>query len=1170
MTQPELNLKGFVFQELFTLSGLRKLDQKFLDHLKSADSYLYDQLMGYRQGKLSDPIEISQLLIECGPILEIFISELFDIKTSVQSMQESILIQNPIFAFKQHYVLRLARRMPHQQDLGESFQILDQWLEDQIIQHRLSHQLSEQIPVTDRELAVSQLGIFWLENNALNQQKIDRLAQWCAACLTTDSGKAAVANWVSFKLPNKLNYENLVHVKPKINDPISRLESPLDLNLRDGFKLTDPRMNSREALNEMHYCVYCHKTDGDFCSKGFPVKKNQRDLGLKINPLDEVLTGCPLEEKISEMHYLKKEGYGIAALAVVMIDNPTCPVTGHRICNDCMKACIYQKQDPVNIPQAETHILTDVLNLPWGVEIYDLLTRWNPLHKTQWVPKEYNGLKVLIMGMGPAGFTLAHYLLMEGFAVVGADGLKIEPLPSHVIEKPIYRYEDLKESLDNRIMAGFGGVAEYGITVRWDKNFLKLIYISLMRRPYFQVFGSVRFGGTLLVEDAWRLGFDHLAVAVGAGLPRELSIPGSLAPGMRQANDFLMALQLTGAAKETSMANLQVRLPAVVIGGGLTGIDTATEVQAYYIAQVEKVLKRYQALVNHYGEATVRKKFNPPELEILDEFLSHGKTVVMERDKAKQENRKPDFIHLIRGWGGVTVAYRRAMQESPAYRRNHEEVMNALAEGIYYAEGLEPQAVILDDNGYVSALRCKWRVMDEEGNWLFTDEEQTLSARAIFVATGAKPNIAYEFEHRGTFLRNGFDYQRHELKDGQLKPVDLVGHVKIEHFGSFTSYQQDHRRVTFLGDTHPVFHGSVVKAIASAKRTYPVIINSLNHKFRVLDEKEYRDFRHQMENLFRANLVSVKRLTDKAVELKIVAPMAARNFQPGQFYRLQNYETSAPVIDHTRLQTESVALIGIKEDEEPDILTFVVFEKGASSRIMASLKPGEPMAVMGPTGARSQILEPGKTVMIIGDSMAAIHLLSLGPFLRKQGNRVIFIGYYESKKDLFYQDKIEALADSILWITTFGEPIQPNRPQDQSVTNEFIMAVYEYAKQEDHLPIPLSQVNLVYVIGSSHILRMIQKARGALLKEYFAPNILFQGSVHGPMQCMLKGVCAQCLQWQIDPATGERTKAVYACSWQNQPMEMIDIDNIDERLDQNRVHEVLGTLWLDYLLEVGR
>ena len=67
---------------------------------------------------------------------------------------------------------------------------------------------------------------------------------------------------------------------------------------------------------------------------------------------------------------------------MVMVDNPMCPATGHRICNDCMKACIYQKQDPVNIPQIETRVLTDVLDLPWGVEIYDLFTRWNPLRPT--------------------------------------------------------------------------------------------------------------------------------------------------------------------------------------------------------------------------------------------------------------------------------------------------------------------------------------------------------------------------------------------------------------------------------------------------------------------------------------------------------------------------------------------------------------------------------------------------------------------------------------------------------------------------------------------------------------------------------------------------------------------------------------------------------------------
>jgi len=64
---------------------------------------------------------------------------------------------------------------------------------------------------------------------------------------------------------------------------------------------------------------------------------------------------------------------------VIAIDNPMVAATGHRICNDCMKACIYQKQEPVNIPQIETRTLRTSSSLPWGFEIYSLLTRWNPL-----------------------------------------------------------------------------------------------------------------------------------------------------------------------------------------------------------------------------------------------------------------------------------------------------------------------------------------------------------------------------------------------------------------------------------------------------------------------------------------------------------------------------------------------------------------------------------------------------------------------------------------------------------------------------------------------------------------------------------------------------------------------------------------------------------------------
>ncbi len=137
---------------------------------------------------------------------------------------------------------------------------------------------------------------------------------------------------------------------------------------------------------------------------------------------------------------------------------------------------------------------------------------------------------------------------------------------------------------------GFGGVAEYGITVRWDKNFLKIVRLLLERRGQFAMYGGVRFGGTMTIDNAFALGFDHIALCAGAGRPTVIPMKNGLAPGVRQASDFLMALQLTGAAKTDSIANLTVRLPVVVIGGGLTAIDTATESLAYYPVQVEKFL----------------------------------------------------------------------------------------------------------------------------------------------------------------------------------------------------------------------------------------------------------------------------------------------------------------------------------------------------------------------------------------------------------------------------------------------------------------------------------------------------------------------------------------------------------------------------------------------------
>ncbi|MBA1145752.1 FAD-dependent oxidoreductase [Ectothiorhodospiraceae bacterium WFHF3C12] len=1154
--QDALNAHGFTFDDLAHPEGLERLDARFRDRLRAADPELDERLLAYRrQPDALSNLQVSELLLALAPHLEAFIGELFGIEEAAEALRERTLGHDPVMRFKNEFVQKRARKRRH--DSTERFADLSRWLRDQLPQG-----------TEDIELAVAEYALGLLEDETGNADAIDRVTQWCRMAREDEPARATVAHWASFKLPEKVDHAHLVPLEPSDGGRVQTLQSPaIGLRRRDGFQLTDRRWDARTVQSDVHYCIYCHEHDGDFCSKGFPEKKRRPELGYKVDPLGNTLTGCPLEEKISEMHALKRDGRGIAALAVAMVDNPMIPATGHRICNDCMKGCIYQKQDPVNIPQIETRVLTDVLDLPWGVEVYHLLARWNPLRNKQFLPAGYNGRKVLIAGMGPAGFTMAHHLTQEGCAVVGIDGLKIEPLPEELLNEPIRDYGQLEESLDERILLGFGGVAEYGITVRWDKNFLKLIYLTLARRHNFRAYGGVRLGGTLTLEDAWEQGFDHVCNATGAGLPRVLHIGNSLARGMRQASDFLMALQLTGAGKESSIANLQVRLPAVVIGGGLTGIDTATEVQAYYIKQVEKILGRYETLVGERGEEAVTKGLNDEDLETLAEFLEHGRAVRAERRRAAEAGETPEFIPLLQRWGGVTIAYRKGMNSSPAYTRNHEEVQKAIQEGIYYAEGLDPIHVELDDYQHVSALVAR-RMECKEGRWLATKEEVTLPARAVFVAAGTVPNTIYEREHKGTFELEGDHFRPFVDHSEGLQPVDDADHCKAREFGPFTSYERGEHRVSFLGDTHPAFNGSVVKAIASAQRSYPQVMAAMDVRAADDgDDAECRGFLEQTDDLFTARVVSVNRDNPAMVELWVRAPMAARSFRPGQFFRLQTFETGSPVVEGTRLQVPLITVsgTGVKDD----MIRLLVLQWGAGPRLVGRLQPGDPLVLMGPTGAPTDMPE-GKTIMVVAGRWGAAVMLDIGAALRAAGNRVLYVGAFGAASDVDHQEELESGADQIIWCTASEPTIEARRSQDISlVETDMLRLVRRYGDGDIARPeggIALNEVDRVMVMGGTGLLKGFQSALKDDLKPYFAPGCQAYGTVGSPMQCMLKGVCAQCLQWQIDPETGERTRPVFSCAGQDQPLSWVDLDNLAARQQQNRLSDRITGQWVDYVL----
>ncbi len=597
---------------------------------------------------------------------------------------------------------------------------------------------------------------------------------------------------------------------------------------------------------------------------------------------------------------------------------------------------------------------------------------------------------------------------------------------------------------------------------------------------------------------------------------------------MRQANDFLMALQLTSANKLNHLSSFQVRLPALVIGGGLTCVDTATEVQAYYLVQIEQIAHKYKILADSFAEDALRSQFLKEDLTILDEFLKHAGQLAAERQQAKMQARAPDLISLIRRWGGVTIVYRKTMQASPAYRRNHEELIKALEEGIFYAENLTPEAVTLDQHGDALALQC----VSNAG------KKQSLPSRSIFVATGARLNVAYEFEHRHTFKRQEpFEYQRYHAVNGALEPVLEKGHVKSLNFGAFTSYQKDHYRVSFLGDTHPVFHGSVVKAMASAKRIYPEICQLLVPRIKMADETEYKKFKQSITQQFSATIEAIQHHSPMVVELTVRAPMAASKAGGGQLYRLQNYESFAPQINDSALQMEGLPLMGIPCAGDPEVLTFFIHEDKASFKLIGHLKVGDPIAVMGPTGAQATLLSEVSSLLILGDLSAIPFILSMADQFLAGKNKVHVLLNLKKIEDLYAQHHLEALSQDITYLT------------EKNLTERLMSIAFPKAIQQ------------IWVIGSTELLKSFEKAQ----KAGWMTGIPVKASVYGPMQCMLKGVCAQCLQWQIDPETKKRTKAVYACSWQHQPFEKIDLDHLDERSRQNRCIEKLNSIWVDYL-----
>src|SRR5689334_15779831 len=278
------------------------------------DPALKDLLLKARKDPPSGKTE-SELLVTLAPHVEDFVAKLFGIEAEAHALAARHHELAPLWAVKRTFVQRRALHKVKPEDATpEGF--------------AFTSELDFARQVTE-----------WLKDEAANAEKLERAARYAAWAATTPEGKAKHRSGVLFKAPHKLDFMKLIPVH-------------VETRPREGFSLTDAGTDLTGALDEANYCIWSHEEGKDSCSKG--LKEIAPETGFKQTVFKVPLAGCPLEDKSSELHMVRARAQPRHALSIIAVDNPMAAATGHRILSFFIKSCIYQQEEPVNTPQAET------------------------------------------------------------------------------------------------------------------------------------------------------------------------------------------------------------------------------------------------------------------------------------------------------------------------------------------------------------------------------------------------------------------------------------------------------------------------------------------------------------------------------------------------------------------------------------------------------------------------------------------------------------------------------------------------------------------------------------------------------------------------------------------------------------------------------------------------